>query len=165
MVALAAGDMIPADIRVVTSKDLFIIQGSLTRNRWPVEKFDARETRENLTPIELSNLCFLGTSVESGSATGVVVTTGKSTYFGSMASTIAGDQVETSFDKGIKRFTWLMIQFMMVMVPLVFLINGITKGNWGEAFSSRSLWQSASPLKCSHDSLGVPLQGRTPDVA
>jgi Mg2+-importing ATPase len=134
MVALAAGDMIPADIRVVTSKDLFIIQGSLTGESLPVEKFDARETRENLTPIELSNLCFLGTSVESGSATGVVVTTGKSTYFGSMASTIAGDQVETSFDKGIKRFTWLMIQFMMVMVPLVFLINGITKGNWGEAF-------------------------------
>jgi P-type Mg2+ transporter len=134
MVALAAGDMIPADIRVVTSKDLFIIQGSLTGESLPVEKFDARETRENLTPIELSNLCFLGTSVESGSATGVVVTTGKSTYFGSMASTIAGEQVETSFDKGIKRFTWLMIQFMMVMVPLVFLINGITKGNWGEAF-------------------------------
>ena len=134
MVALAAGDMIPADIRVVTSKDLFIIQGSLTGESLPVEKFDARETRENLTPIELSNLCFLGTSVESGSATAVVVTTGKSTYFGSMASTIAGDQVETSFDKGIKRFTWLMIQFMMVMVPLVFLINGITKGNWAEAF-------------------------------
>jgi Mg2+-importing ATPase len=70
MVALAAGDMIPADIRVVTSKDLFIIQGSLTGESLPVEKFDARETRENLTPIELSNLCFLGTSVESGSATG-----------------------------------------------------------------------------------------------
>jgi Mg2+-importing ATPase len=134
LVVLAAGDMIPADIRVVTSKDLFIIQGSLTGESLPVEKFDARETRENLTPIELSNLCFLGTSVESGSATGVVVTTGKSTYFGSMASSIAGDQVETSFDKGIKRFTWLMIQFMMVMVPLVFLINGLTKGNWGEAF-------------------------------
>jgi Mg2+-importing ATPase len=134
MVALAAGDMIPADIRVVTSKDLFIVQSSLTGESMPVEKFDARETRENLTPIELSNVCFLGTSVESGSATAVVVATGKSTYFGSMASTIAGDQVETSFDKGIKRFTWLMIRFMMVMVPLVFLINGITKGNWGEAF-------------------------------
>ena len=134
MVALAAGDMIPADIRVMTSKDLFVIQGSLTGESLPVEKFEARETRENLTPIELSNVCYLGTSVESGSATAVVVTTGKSTYFGSMASTIAGEQVETSFDKGIKKFTWLMIQFMMVMVPLVFLINGLTKGNWGEAF-------------------------------
>jgi len=134
VVALAAGDMIPADIRVVASKDLFVVQASLTGESLPVEKFDARETRENLTPIELSNVCFLGTSVESGSATGVVVTTGQQTYFGSMASSIAGQMVETSFDKGIKRFTWLMIQFMMVMVPLVFLINGLTKGNWGEAF-------------------------------
>ena len=134
MVALAAGDMIPADIRVVTSKDLFVVQASLTGESLPVEKFDAQETRENITPIEMSNICFLGTSVESGSATGVVVTTGRQTYFGSMASSIAGLQVETSFDKGIKRFTWLMIQFMMVMVPLVFLINGFTKGNWGEAF-------------------------------
>ncbi len=134
MVALAAGDMIPADIRVVTSKDLFIVQASLTGESLPVEKFDARETRDNLTPIELSNVCFLGTSVESGSATAVVVTTGKATYFGSMASSISGEGVETSFDKGIKKFTWLMIQFMMIMVPLVFLINGFTKGNWGEAF-------------------------------
>ncbi|HUI11267.1 MAG TPA: magnesium-translocating P-type ATPase [Bacteroidota bacterium] len=134
VVALAAGDMIPADIRVVTSKDLFIVQASLTGESLPVEKFDARETREAITPIEMSNVCFLGTSVESGSATGVVVTTGKQTYFGSMASSIAGQMVETSFDKGIKRFTWLMIQFMAVMVPLVFLINGFTKGNWGEAF-------------------------------
>ena len=134
LVALAAGDMIPADIRVVTSKDLFIVQASLTGESMPVEKFDAREGRENISPLELSNVCFLGTSVESGSATAVVVATGKTTYFGSMAGTIAGAQVETSFDKGIKRFTWLMIQFMMVMVPLVFLINGITKSNWGEAF-------------------------------
>ncbi len=134
MVALAAGDMIPADIRIVTSKDLFVIQGSLTGESLPVEKFDTRETRDNISPIELSNVCYLGTSVESGSATAVVVTTGMSTYFGSMATTIAGAQVETSFDKGIKKFTWLMIQFMMVMVPLVFLINGFTKGNWGEAF-------------------------------
>jgi Mg2+-importing ATPase len=134
MVALAAGDMIPADIRVVTSKDLFIVQASLTGESMPVEKFDATETRENLSPIELANVCFLGTSVESGSATAVVVATGKATYFGSMATSIAAAQVETSFDKGIKKFTWLMIQFMMVMVPLVFLINGFTKGNWGEAF-------------------------------
>ena len=134
MVSLAAGDMIPADIRVATSKDLFIVQASLTGESMPVEKFDATETRDNLGPLELSNVCFLGTSVESGSATAVVVATGKSTYFGSMAGSIAAAQVETSFDKGIKRFTWLMIQFMGVMVPLVFLINGFTKGNWGEAF-------------------------------
>ncbi len=134
IVKLSAGDMIPADVRVITSKDLFVIQASLTGESLPVEKFDPRESRINISPLEFSNICFLGTSVESGTALAVVVATGKQTYFGSMAGNITGQLVETSFDKGIKRFTWLMIRFMMVMVPLVFLINGFTKGNWGEAF-------------------------------
>ncbi len=134
VVRLSAGDMIPADLRVLSSKDLFVIQASLTGESLPVEKFDAPETRADISPIEFSNICFLGTSVESGTASAVVVATGKQTYFGGMAGTIIAQQVETSFDKGIKRFTWLMIRFMMVMVPLVFLINGFTKGNWGEAF-------------------------------
>ncbi len=134
MVKLSAGDMIPADLRIISSKDLFIIQASLTGESLPIEKYDFPETRSNISPLEFSNVCFLGTSVESGTATAVVVATGQQTYFGSMAGTIVGQQIETSFDKGIKRFTWLMIQFMMIMVPLVFLINGLTKGNWGEAF-------------------------------
>jgi P-type Mg2+ transporter len=134
VVKLSAGDMIPADIRVISSKDLFIIQASLTGESLPIEKFEARETRDTISPLEFSNVCYLGTSVESGTALAVAVATGKQTYFGSMAGSITGQQVETSFDKGIKRFTWLMIHFMMVMVPLVFLINGFTKGNWGEAF-------------------------------
>ncbi|MGA9363938.1 MAG: magnesium-translocating P-type ATPase [Bacteroidota bacterium] len=134
VVKLSAGDMIPADLRVISSKDLFIVQASLTGESLPIEKFDMRETRDNISPLEFSDVCFLGTSVESGTAMAVVVCTGKQTYFGSMAGSITGQQVETSFDKGIKRFTWLMIRFMMVMVPLVFLINGFTKGNWGEAF-------------------------------
>jgi Mg2+-importing ATPase len=134
VVKLSAGDMIPADIRVISSKDLFIIQASLTGESLPIEKFEARETRDNISPLEFSNVCYLGTSVESGTSLAVAVSTGKQTYFGSMAGSITGQQVETSFDKGIKRFTWLMIHFMMVMVPLVFLINGFTKGNWGEAF-------------------------------
>jgi P-type Mg2+ transporter len=134
IVKLSAGDMIPADLRVITSKDLFIIQSSLTGESLPIEKYDALETRKSISPLEFSNVCFLGTSVESGTATAVVVAAGKQTYFGSMAGSITGQQIETSFDKGIKRFTWLMIRFIMVMVPLVFLINGFTKGNWGEAF-------------------------------
>lgn len=134
IVKLSAGDMIPADLRVISSKDLFVIQASLTGESLPIEKFDAGETRESLSPLEFSNTCFLGTSVESGTALAVAVATGKRTYFGSMAGSIIGQHVETSFDKGIKRFTWLMMRFMMVMVPLVFLINGLTKGNWGEAF-------------------------------
>ena len=76
----------------------------------------------------------LGTSVESGTAKAVVVETGPRTYFGTMAANLSSAPVETSFDKGIHKFTWLMIRFMLVMVPLVFLINGVTKGDWKQAF-------------------------------
>jgi Mg2+-importing ATPase len=134
VVKLAAGDMIPADVRLVSSKDLFVTQATLTGESLPVEKHDLPETRENISPIEFSNVCFLGTSVESGAATAMVVSTGSQTYFGSMAGSITGQQVETSFDKGVKRFTWMMLQFMMVMVPTVFFINGFMKHSWGEAF-------------------------------
>ncbi|HWD20644.1 MAG TPA: magnesium-translocating P-type ATPase [Verrucomicrobiae bacterium] len=134
VVKLSAGDMIPGDVRVVSSKDLFIVQATLTGESMPVEKFDARETRENISPIEFSNLCFLGTSVESGTALAVIVETGAHTYLGTMARSMSGGLVETSFDKGVKRFTWLMLRFMAVMAPLVFLINGLTKHDWKEAF-------------------------------
>src|SRR4029079_10951455 len=85
-------------------------------------------------PIELTSIAFLGTSVESGSATGVVVATGKETYLGGMAKSLTEQTTQSAFDKGIARFTWLMLRFVLVMVPLVFIINGLTKGNWGEAF-------------------------------
>jgi P-type Mg2+ transporter len=134
VVKLAAGDMIPADVRLVTAKDLFVIQSAMTGESFPVEKFDTKETQTARSPLEMRNTCFLGTSVESGSATAVVAATGFQTYLGSMASAMVGQQVQTSFDKGISRFTWLMIRFMVVMVPLVFVINGITKHDWKEAF-------------------------------
>jgi Mg2+-importing ATPase len=134
IVRLAAGDMIPADVRLLSCKDLFIIQASLTGESLPVEKFDAREPAATGSPLELKNICFLGTSVESGTATAIVVGTGSNTYLGSIAKAIVGQAVRTSFDKGVSRFTWLMIRFMMVMVPLVFLISGLTRHNWNEAF-------------------------------
>jgi Mg2+-importing ATPase len=134
IVRLAAGDMIPADVRLLSCKDLFVIQASLTGESMPVEKFDTRETATGGSPLELKNVCFLGTSVESGTATAVVVGTGGSTYLGSIAKAIVGQRVSTSFDRGVSRFTWLMIRFMIVMVPLVFLINGFARHNWHEAF-------------------------------
>ncbi|TLY32463.1 MAG: magnesium-translocating P-type ATPase [Ignavibacteria bacterium] len=134
IVKLSAGDMIPADLRILSSKDLFIVQSALTGESLPVEKFDVPETRTNVSPIELINTCFLGTSVESGTATGIVLETGSRTYLGSIARSLAGQTMLTSFDQGINRFTWLMIRFMIVMVPLVFLINLVTKGNLVEAF-------------------------------
>ena len=134
VVKLSAGDMIPGDVRLISAKDLFIIQATLTGESLPVEKTDARDSRTNVSSIEHSNICFLGTSVESGSATAVIVATGAQTYFGKMASSLAGQQVETAFDRGVKKFTWLMIRFMVVMVPMVFVINGLTKHDWKEAF-------------------------------
>lgn len=134
IVKLSAGDMIPGDVRLITSKDLFIIQATLTGESLPVEKQDAPDPRPGIQPIEHTNLCFLGTSVESGSATAVILATGPQTYFGTMATSLSGQQVETAFDKGVKRFTWLMIRFMMFMTPAVFLVNGLTKHDWKQAF-------------------------------
>jgi len=134
VVRLSAGDMVPADLRIVSSKDIFVIQSSLTGESLPVEKFDTKEEAGARPVLELKNTCFLGTSVESGTATGVIVETGFRTYLGGMAQAIVGQKVQTSFDQGVARFTWLMIYFMSVMVPLVFFINGLTKHNWMDAF-------------------------------
>ena len=132
VVKLSAGDMIPGDVRLISAKDLFVIQGTLTGESLPVEKMDARDSRQNISIIEHANLCFLGTSVESGAATAVIVATGAQTYFGKMASSLAARQPDTAFDKGVKRFVWLMIAFMAVMSPMVFFINGFTKHGWGK---------------------------------
>jgi Mg2+-importing ATPase len=134
IVKLAAGDMVPGDVRLLSSKDLFVSQGSLTGESLPVEKFHDPEANAETSPTELKDICFLGTSVESGTATAAVVTTGAQTYLGSMAHSLTGERPQTSFDRGLNRFTWLMMQFMVVMVPLVFLINGFTKHDWKGAF-------------------------------
>ncbi len=134
IIQLSAGDMIPGDVRVLTAKDLFVSQGSLTGESFPVEKFHDPQIKDVSSPTELNNICFMGTSVESGTATAVVVTTGVATYLGSMAHSITEEPPPTSFDQGLSRFTWLMIRLMAVMVPLVFLINGFTKHDWKSAF-------------------------------
>jgi Mg2+-importing ATPase len=134
VVKLSAGDMVPGDVRLHSAKDLFVIQATLTGESMPVEKTDSADVRGNVSSIERTNTCFLGTSVESGSATAVIVATGAQTYFGKVAKSLSGRQVETAFEKGVNRFTWLMIRFMLVMVPLVFLIYGSTKHDWHMAF-------------------------------
>jgi P-type Mg2+ transporter len=134
IILLSAGDLVPADVRLLLAKDLFLNQSALTGESLPVEKKAASASIDIQNPLELPNICFLGSNVESGSATAVVVHTGDQTYFGSLATSIVGQRVPTSFDKGINQFTWLMIRFMIVMVPAVFLINGLTKHNWLEAF-------------------------------
>lgn len=144
IVHLSAGDMVPADMRLLSSDDFFVSQSSLTGESVPVEKFatpvtpyeeaEAQKDTVANNPLELNTLCFLGTSVVSGYATGVVVATGDKTYFGSLAQNIIGERAPTSFDNGINKVSWVLIYFMLVMVPLVFILNGITKGNWHEAF-------------------------------
>jgi len=134
VVNLSAGDMIPADVRLLSAKDLFVVQSTLTGESMPVEKFEVKEAAALRSAVDLKNVCFLGTSVESGTGAGLVVATGERTYLGSLARAVVTQQVQTAFDKGVARFTWLMIRFIAVMVPLVFLINGLTKGNWKEAF-------------------------------
>lgn len=132
LIHLSAGDMVPADVRVLTAKDLFINQATLTGEVMPVEKFGHRCT--SAAPLESANLCFMATNVVSGAATAVVVQTGVATYFGALASDLMGRRVLTRFDQGLNQFALLMIRFMLVMVPLVFLINGFTKGDWMQAF-------------------------------
>ena len=134
IIRLAAGDMVPADVRVLSAKDLFLNQAALTGESLPVEKKAAAAPAAVQNPLELPNICFLGSNVESGSATALVICTGGQTYLGSLAASIVGERQLTSFDKGINKFTWLMILFIAVMVPTVFLLNGLSKHNWIEAF-------------------------------
>lgn len=136
VIFLSAGDMIPADVRIIEAKDLFVSQSSLTGESEPVEKMAKLLDQSHKTGsvIELTNICFMGSNVISGSARAIVVTTGRSTYLGTIATNIVEKRSQTSFDKGINNVSLLLIRFMLVMVPFVFFINGFTKGDWFEAF-------------------------------
>jgi Mg2+-importing ATPase len=135
IVQLSAGDMIPADLRILTAKDLFISQAAMTGESMPVEKFSTDRGAQTDNPLELDNLCFMGTNVVSGSAIAVVVATGNKTYFGALAERVtATDHGATAFQEGVNKVSWLLIRFMLVMTPIVFLLNGFTKGDWLEAF-------------------------------
>ncbi|BCQ62559.1 magnesium-translocating P-type ATPase [Pseudomonas sp. Boi14] len=144
IIQLSAGDMIPADIRLIESRDLFISQAVLTGEALPVEKYDTlgavqeksatAQAADQQDLLDLPNICFMGTNVVSGTATAVVVATGSRTYFGSLARSIVGSRTQTAFDRGVNSVSWLLIRFMLVMVPIVLLINGFAKGDWAEAF-------------------------------
>jgi P-type Mg2+ transporter len=135
IVLLSAGDMIPADVRLIVAKDLFLSQSTLTGESLPAEKHVDLPDNKEKNPLELVNLCFMGTTVVSGSGTAMVAETGRHTYLASLAKTVGGRRVRTSFNKGVNGVTMLLLRFMAVMAPLVFVINGVFKHNWVEAFT------------------------------
>jgi Mg2+-importing ATPase len=134
IIKLSAGDMIPADIRLLESKDLFINQAALTGESLPAEKHAQIKNKKITNPLELTNLCFLGTNVEIGTAKAIVIATGQKTYLSAIAASLKEAEIPSAFDRGIKKFTWLIMKFIFIMVPAVFVLNGISKGNWFEAF-------------------------------
>ena len=154
VVALSAGDMIPADCRVLSARDLFVAQAAMTGESLPVEKFVDSEaagaaSAAGAGALDQRNLVFMGTNVVSGTATALVVATGGRSYFGTLAAHAAVTSLATSsattsasatetapnaFQAGVNSVSWLLIRFAAVMVPIVFFVNGFTKGNWLEAF-------------------------------
>ncbi|GMO63326.1 MAG: magnesium-translocating P-type ATPase [Rickettsiales bacterium] len=137
IIYLSSGDIIPADLRIIEAKDLFISQSSLTGESEPIEKV-AEITKANLekitSPLDLTNIAFMGTNVISGVGIGIVVAIGLKTYFGSMSKSIMRKKTPTAFDKGINSISWFLIKFMVIMVIIVFLVNGYMKNDWLEAF-------------------------------
>ncbi|WP_240116290.1 magnesium-translocating P-type ATPase [Erwinia endophytica] len=142
IIFLSAGDMVPADVRLLSSRDLFVSQAALSGEAIPIEKYDtlssisakaAGTERDDNDLLSMPGICLMGTSVASGTATAIVVATGNHTWFGSLAKSVVGSRPQTAFDRGVNSVSWLLIRFMLVMVPVVLFINGFTKGDWSDA--------------------------------
>ncbi len=131
---LSAGDMLPADVRLLSARDVYVAQSTLTGESVPVEKHAEPESREGIAISEMRNLCFMGSSVESGSATAMVFATGQRTVFGALSEMVSGDAPPTQFDRGVESFTWMLLRMMAVMVPAVFVASGLFHGEWRSAF-------------------------------
>ena len=132
IIQLGAGDIVPADVRILHSKNLYISQSALTGESLPIEKGETIDESDSF--LDIKNLCFMGTNVDIGSASAIVLSTGANTYFGSMAKALTTHETQqTSFDLGVNKVSWLLIRFMLIMVPVVFFIAGFTKGDWLQA--------------------------------
>jgi Mg2+-importing ATPase len=129
IVDLFAGDMIPADVRIISCKDLFLNQASLTGESFPAEKTATPIRTQSRWAIDLTNIAFMGSSVVSGTGLGVVIKTGLATQFGEISRKLASITVETSFDKGVRKFTWLMVRIMLILAVVIFAINALSKGD------------------------------------
>ena len=154
--ALSAGDMIPADCRlstvdcrVLSARDLFVAQAAMTGESLPVEKFVQNASPEaagapSPDALEQRNIIFMGTNVVSGTVTALVVATGGRSYFGTLAAhATATESAPNAFQAGVNSVSWLLIRFALVMVPLVFSVNGVTKATGCRRSSSRCRWRWA----------------------
>ena len=133
IVKLSAGDMIPGDVRFLTTKDAFVAQAALTGESNPVEKYSRIRNDADDALTDLVNIGFMGSDIVSGSAAAIILTTGNDTYFGSMAKSLTGDKAKNSFERGVESVSNLLIRFMLVMVPIIFVVNGLNKGDWGQS--------------------------------
>ena len=152
LIVLSAGDMIPADCRVLTAKDLFVAQAAMTGESMPVEKFAIQREARAINPLELDNILFMGTNVVSGSATAVVLGTGNGTYFGALASRVtATDRAPTAFQAGVNKVSWLLIRFMFVMAPLVLLHQRLHQGRLDGGAAVRAVHRRGSDARDAAD--------------
>ncbi len=133
IIKLSAGDMLPADVRFISAKDTFVAQAALTGESNPVEKFSRTAESDSLSLTDLPNIGFMGSNIVSGSAQAIVLATGSDTYFGLMAKSLTGDKAQSSFERGVGQVSRLLIRMMLIMIPAVFLLNGLTKGDWASA--------------------------------
>lgn len=127
LIYLSSGDMVPADLRILVSRDLFVNQSSLTGESIPYEK---HATTNNHNLLDLENICLMGTNIISGSAICFVVQTSKNTYFSSIADTLKDKKPLTNFQLGVKRVTLLLIIFVLIMAPIIYLLYSGTKNDW-----------------------------------
>ncbi|WP_207703369.1 magnesium-translocating P-type ATPase [Candidatus Enterococcus ferrettii] len=134
ILTLATGDMIPADAVLIWTKDLFVNQSSLTGESMPVEKSASVASDDENNALDMSNLVFMGTDVLSGQGRAIILKTGQQTFFGDIAKNATTKRGKTTFDVGLARVSKVLLRLIMVLFPLVFLINGITKGDWSNAF-------------------------------
>ncbi|NLA53388.1 MAG: magnesium-translocating P-type ATPase [Clostridiales bacterium] len=134
VVKLSAGDMLPGDVRFIRTKDTFVAQAPLTGESLPVEKFSHIDEDEDESMTDIGNIGFMGSDIISGSADAVVLSSGNSTYLGSMAKSLSGNRAQSSFERGVSSVSMLLVRMMLLLVPIVFLINGLAKGDWAQAF-------------------------------
>lgn len=133
IVRLSAGDMLPADVRFLTTKDTFVAQSTLTGESQPVEKFSSRSGDEEIALTDLPNMGLMGSNIVSGSATAIALATGNHTYLGTMAESLSGNRAKNSFERGVDSVSKLLLRMMLVMVPVVFIVNGLSKGDWASS--------------------------------